>query len=213
MKTRLISAALACLLVLSALCGAMAETAQPAAIDPAEALAAYQAVLLGEAPFFASEQQADVLLTSLEEPDKAIEFALVDLDADGAPELVLALGTDTDPYVSREVLHYADGKITGWNLPYRGMSFIAEDGAYSASSGAMDTLWLRMAFGPEEYVETALVRSESAEDGSVRYFVGDAEADEAAFLAACKPYDEAKEVAWHPYTAEGVNEAFPAPQN
>ena len=208
MRTRLLSALLAYLVALCALGGASAEAA-PAAVDPAEALAAYRAVLLGDAPFYSSEQQADVLLSSLAEPNLVVEFALADLDADGAAELVLALGTQTDPYVSREVLRYADGRVVGWNLPYRGMSVLTADGAYCASSSAADTAWLRMAFGPDGYEGVALARSESAEDGGVRFYVNGEEADEAAFLAACAPYEAAEAARWYPYAPEGVREAFP----
>ncbi len=205
MKNRLIAGVLVCLLALCALCGASAEVS---GVDPAAAMAAYKAVLRNEMPFHDFDQDMDLTLDGMEEPYLPLSFALVDMDGDKVPELILALGVEDDPYIGREVLTYANGVVTGYQFDYRAMISINAAGTYSASSGASDNEWLTIAFTEDGYEETALIRSESTEDGGVRYFLGEDEVSEADYSAALELLNSTPEVTW--YTFADIDMAFAA---
>lgn len=106
---------------------------------------AFAAVLQGEEVFFStdSSEYLDIsgILDSLSyyEPDVTIErFALVDLDQDGASELLLWLAQGTDPCFGYVVLRYHDGRVFGYNCGYRSFADLKADGTFMISYDGTD---------------------------------------------------------------------------
>ena len=69
-------------------------------------------------------------------------FALTDLDADGAPELLLKLSED----FGFELLRAYDGKVYGYPFVVRSMEAITLDGEIHAANGADNFGWYRVSF-------------------------------------------------------------------
>lgn len=75
----------------------------------------------------------------LEMKEENRTFALLDLDGEGTPELVLPLAIgNSDTTYGFEILHYVDGDIFGYTLPYRGFHPLKENGTFISSGGARD---------------------------------------------------------------------------
>jgi len=62
-------------------------------------------------------------------------FAIIDMDGDGVPEIVLASMPDGDSLI----LHYGgDGVVYGFGIPYRQFRFLKEDGTFTQLSWMQD---------------------------------------------------------------------------
>ena len=120
--------------------------------EPSSAMRAYMEVFKNNAGFYMCEtsyvgdqairryQGKHTLLRELLSDDsdsdyagRAVEqFAVVDMDGNGVPEVVIELSRDGE----RIVFHYKDGKIYGFGFSYRGMNESKKDGTFTGSSGA-----------------------------------------------------------------------------
>lgn len=69
-------------------------------------------------------------------------FALLDLDDDGTPELILPLvigpNRGYDNIVSYLILRYVEGEVLGYSVPFRGFYPLKTDGSFSSSGGALN---------------------------------------------------------------------------
>lgn len=84
---------------------------------------AYAALLAGEISAPADEDWGARLAANLDREDWAWEYALTDLDGDGAPELFLRLA-DT-PAISR-IFHEAEGAVQCWYWQDHEMNYVVE---------------------------------------------------------------------------------------
>ena len=94
------------------------------------ALGAYLAVLRGDAAFYSTDAGKNLDISQLGQLEsvfyshgdfsatiQAAQFAVVDLDGDGTPEIVLQLEINGDPYSGYAViLRYLDGAVYGYGL-------------------------------------------------------------------------------------------------
>lgn len=113
-----------------------------------EYLTAFSNVLFSTDSFVQIYPQMDSNMTiakiykandELEMKEENRTFALLDLDDDGTPELILPLAIgDSDSIYGFEILHYIDGDILGYVLPYRAFYPLKEDGTFISSGGATD---------------------------------------------------------------------------
>ena len=148
---------------------------QPApaqAAGSAVALEAYKAVLQNKMTFYSTDDQKSYNLNEFDYwseqsklPLKVVCFAVVDMDDDGIPEVVLELTSGFDD--AFEVLHYEDGKVYGFNRSYRGMTGLTSDGIYLGSNGAADGGLYKASIAKETYEQEALGYSESGADGRI----------------------------------------------
>ena len=70
------------------------------------------------------------------------QFAIVDMDGDGMPEVILEIFPGGD----RLVLHYRNGRVFGNGFPYRGLRFLKTDGTFYTSGGAATGSITRLRF-------------------------------------------------------------------
>ncbi|HML46826.1 MAG TPA: SH3 domain-containing protein, partial [Clostridia bacterium] len=122
--------------------------------DPA-ALSAYRSVLLNKEPFIrAFDHQSmniDQLISTFEGGSMEISrFAVVDMDRDGTPEVILSEMVNGFEY-GFEVLHVRDGVVYGYDFVARALSDLKTDGTFSFSSGAADNGFGTVRFAPYAY--------------------------------------------------------------
>ena len=188
-------------------------SAQPArAADSAAAMEAYKAVLQNKATFYSTDDKKDYKLNEFDYwsedsnyPLQVVRFAVIDMGDDGIPKVVLELTTGFDG--AFEVLHYEDGRVYGFNRPYRGMLDLTADGIYEGSNGAADSGFYKASIKKESYKEEALGYSKSGADGSESYTVGQSKVTKGQwdeFLGKMWAHARENAAVWHDFTDENI---------
>ena len=104
-------------------------------------------------------------------------FAVTDLDADGAPELLLKLSND----FGFELLRAYDGNVYGYPFVARGMEAVTVDGDIHGSSGAGNFGWYRLSFTQAQLEPILLCWRDDTADPNEQYIIDNAIASEAEF--------------------------------
>ena len=184
-----------------------------------EAMQAYHAVLMNEMPFYSVNGGENYLLNRY---DRSVEgyavwrterFAVIDMDGDGIPEVVLALTTGFDG--AFEVMHYEDGKVYGFNHPYRGMLELTADGTYVASNGASESVFLKAASIKKDVytTETLAYSTSSGQDiNDISYYIGDKKVSKDDYdVVTTNLWDKMNKNAavWYEFTDADIASVFP----
>ena len=185
-------------------------------VDSATAMEAYKAVLQNKMTFYSTDDRKNYNLNEFDYwseqsnlPLKVVCFAVVDMDDDGIPEVVLELTSGFDG--AFEILHYEDGRVYGFNHSYRGMTGLTADGIYEGSSGAADNGFYKASITKDTYQEEALGYSESGADGSVSYYIGKSKVTEKQydeFLEKMWAHARENEAVWHDFTDADITSVF-----
>ena len=170
---------------------------QPAlaqAIDSDAAIEAYKAVLQDKMTFYCTNAKKNYKLSEYDYwndeeklPLTVVRFAVIDMNGDGAPEVVLELTSGFDG--AYEVLHYENDMVYGFNHSYRAINDLTSDGIYGGSSGAADGGYYKASIKKDTYKTEALGYSQTEADGSVSYYVGTSKVTESQ-------YEEFQEKMW-----------------
>ena len=190
---------------------------QPAvAADSVKAMEAYKAVLQNNMTFYNTNDQKHYKLSEFDYwgedsylPLKVVSFAVVDMDGDGVPEVILELTSGFDG--SFEVLHYEDGQVYGFNHPYRGIIDLTSDGIYWGSDGAADGGFYKASISKSRYETTALGYSESAADESVTHYIDGTKVSDAQyneFLEKMWAHARENKAVWYDFIDSNIASAF-----
>lgn len=176
-------------------------------------LEAYAAVLRNEAEFFSTDTDKNVYLNDFladngvyETVLKATRFAVLDMDGDGVPEVVLELSRNDTPDFY-EILHAADGAVRGYFVVYRGLEELKADGSFYFSNGAADGGWGKMQFGEKAFEPDVLGYSESRQedaDMTVSYFIGNEPATKEAYDAFMAEQFGKPGAVWHEFSQQEI---------
>ena len=181
---------------------------------PADMLAAYRAVALGEQSYLQvdpyAETATEVTLTlditqwysyQFDVPKRFDAFAVTDLDKDDSPELLLKLSDD----FGFELLRYFDGTVYGYPFVYRAMEAVTTDGEIHAASGASNFGWYALTF-TDSAIEPAILCWVTDEDPEhLQYHIGDAEVSSEAFNAFNDSLWSKPVIAWTGFTPEALS--------
>lgn len=178
--------------------------ATPSATSP---LSAYQSVLQNKAEFFSTDANKNLNIDQLNQAvsddssvtAKATKFAIVDLENDGTPEVILWLVVNNNDYYGFEVLRYQDGVVYGYTLWYRAFMNLKADGTFSFSSGASDN-----GFGTVKFTEKAYSVDKIGYCEGSLYFVDHKSATEADFLSAINKQSEKTDATWYDFTDNNI---------
>ena len=132
-------------------------------------------------------------------------FALLDLDGDGADELVLAIDYSGDEeYV---VLTCYDGTVYANQVVYRGFLTPKADGTVAWSNGAFDNGYARFRFenGVLVYDDFAVMIDNGS---SVTYTLNGENVSEEDYNAFTAEQDAKDDLAWTDFTVEAVSAAL-----
>lgn len=174
-----------------------------------EICTAYLDVLCGNQEFYEviSEQALDIscigkAFTSDDLPIIVQQLAIIDLDYDYVPELVLKLAFNEDggSQIGTVVLRYQNGQVYGYALEYRSFLDLKEDGTFMYSSGAADWGFGNITFSPNGYIinEISYCNSDRYADGTYlsEYVVDGAQATEQDFFEEVNLQDSKVNVFW-----------------
>ena len=138
-------------------------------------------------------------------------FAVVDLDMDLLPEIVLEIA-ETEYYdypFEFIVLKAEDDAVYAHGMVYRALEDLKADGTFGYSSGAMDSGFGRAWFSGPRHGITPVSWSESGGNGTlVSFFVDGLPAAEDAFTRAARAQDAKAPALWLPLT-DSVVDALP----
>lgn len=122
----------------------------------------YKAILLGEGDFVNVDHKDEDRRLNLENIKEVVsdedwvtaeitKFAIVDLDGNGAEELVLWIQANGTLDYGYEILYFQDQEVYGFTLPYRGFMNLKTDGTFAHSGGAAHSGIGRLQFSERGY--------------------------------------------------------------
>lgn len=181
------------------------ETLPEGVADPI--LNSYRNVLLGREPFVerysGQPMTVDPMTWTISDSfgRSPILFTLVDLDNDGARELILWLRQDGDNYGGFWTLRSEGGQVWGYESSYRCYDQLKEDGTYASSVSAYEHGLGRPRFTVDDCVFDYSAKYEAApgEDGEPvdeRYYIGGEEVTQADLDAAYAAHREKPDARW-----------------
>jgi hypothetical protein len=129
-------------------------------------------------------------------PDR---YAIVDMDHNTTPEVIVALTTGYDGFYL--LLRYYEGSVYGYPYEYRGLQMPKQDGTFLASSGAADNMIMELSFDGLGLMENCLAFSKLDTDG-ISYYIADKEVSEQAYIEFSNKFDRNKEVEWYLFPSE-----------
>ena len=188
-----------------------------ASADPNAAMEAYRAVLKNEMEFYSVDENKSYKLNEFDcgegEPIVAERFAVVDMDDDGMPEVVLDFQRT---WVGVEVLHYEDGKVYGFNRPY--MPALARDGTYDGNASFAPynvQFYKTTSVKKGAYKVEPLAYIEYKDDGGnidiTSYRIGESKVSEEefnAFVGKISDHIQENEAVWHDFTDADIASVF-----
>lgn len=128
-------------------------------------------------------------------------FAVVDMDGDSIPEVLLEL----EDYTGYIILRYVEGQIRGNFLGYRAMSSIKENGTFGSENSAFETYVNKLYFIGDTLVADRKISWLMCNYDKMYYRIDDLSVGEEDYERANALYEECPEVEWHDYTEEEVN--------
>jgi len=125
-------------------------------------------------------------------------FAVVDLDGNTIPEIILLKSTNGTEY-GVEILRYQDGTVYGYELSQRAFMQLKADGTFSYSNGAADNGFGRMSFDKNSQSLQAQTYCQSSSSG-ISYYVNRLATTENAFSAAIEAQERKSDASWYEFS-------------
>jgi hypothetical protein len=178
------------------------------------ALEAYKNVLENKAEFYSTEDKKNINLDDLyNKADdrytfKVTHFTILDLDNDKVPEVILELSIyHPDNF---EILHFINGTVYGYNIPFRGLELLKSDGTFWIFGDAgykCETL----RFNSTTYESDILAYSESSYNKdiiTVSYFIDNKSVTEDDFLSFLYEQKEKPNANWYEFSQVNIDTEF-----
>ena len=90
-------------------------------------------------------------------------FAVIDMDGDKIPEVVLELSDAPNNPICFEILHYRKSEVYGYDIVYRGLEGLKMDGTFIYSGGGADNGCGKLIFQLNAYKTDTLGYSKSSQ--------------------------------------------------
>lgn len=174
---------------------------------------AYKAVLQNKAEFFSTDDSKNLLLNDflVKEKNNGViykitHFAVVPMDGDKIPEVVLELTVGNYPEFY-EILHYMNGKVYGYTRVYRALEGLKTDGTFWASGGASDNECEKLRFNLNNCEVDVLggMKSSQGTDGlTVSYFINDKVVTKESFDVFRNKQGSKKDVEWYSFSEDNI---------
>lgn len=179
-------------------------------------LEAYKAVIKNKSELFSTDSKKKLYLHDFLTNQEiygteftVTHFAVLDMDSDKKPEVVLELSVKNEPQFY-EILHEMDGTVCGYLIVYRGLEELKADGTFQYSSGAADTGIGNLKFGSTSFQTDTAGSSESGPNGTISYFINKKPVTKEAFDSLLKDQSEKKAAVWYEFTPEKIETVFSA---
>ncbi len=161
-------------------------------------------ILRGEEAFYDTAAKRRVFLTDWLRTNEMFvsKYSVIDLNGDGASELVLWLNRGTNEYVGFLVLYDENTTVYTHLLYYRQFSNLKEDGTFGFSGGVSNHGIGRIDFEGDKYTIRSLAYCESADNQNVSYFVDNKAVTKAAFEAYQSAQNSKPDAIWVEHSIE-----------
>jgi uncharacterized protein YecT (DUF1311 family) len=174
-------------------------------------LDSYKEILKNKAKFFSTDNKKKVYLQELltnkevfQTTFKVTHFAVLDMDGDKIPEVVLELTVGEYPDFV-EVLHYMKGEVYGYIFSNRQLGAIKADGTFQWSSGAPYNGYGKLSFQGNTYESNKLgYLDASKNDNTTLYYINNKQVTEEAYEAFVKEQDGKNDVEWHEFSQKNI---------
>lgn len=177
-------------------------------------LESYKSVLENKENFFSTDNDKSVSLNDFlinngiyEATFKLTHFAVLDLDGDKIPEVVLEL-TVGDNVEFYEVLHNVNGKVNGYLRVLRGLGQLKEDGTYMYSSGASDWGFAKLKFEANGTITDDKLGycepNQNSDSTTESYFIQNKSTTEDLFKSFVDEQNRKKEVVWYDFSQDNI---------
>ncbi len=135
----------------------------------------------------------DYLFTSSMWPE---QYAIVDLDHDGTPEVIVSLKQAEETWLM--LLRYYDGGVYGYPYDIRAFQYPKTNGNYMASSGALDNQILELSFEGFNIKEKVLGYSTLVND-SGEYYINDEKVSKKDYMNYLDQFHDSEDVKWYSF--------------
>lgn len=176
-------------------------------------LEAYKAVLQNKTEFFSTDNKKkkflNDFLTNREIYGtifKVTHFAVIDMDGDKIPEVVLELSVGDEPQFY-EVLHNMKDTVYGYLIVYRGLEGLKADGTFSFSSGAADNGWGKLRFESNALKTDILGYSKSSQGNTnltISYFINNKPVTKESFDSFINEQSGKKDAVWYEFSQNNI---------
>lgn len=173
----------------------------------------YREVLQNQAEFFSTDHERMMELNDfLSNKElygtvfKATRFAVLDMDSDNIPEIVLELFVENEP-AFYEVLHNMNESVYGYLIVYRGLEELKEDGTFLFSNGAADTGIGKLNFSLGALETEILGESKSNQSNTsidISYQIDHKEVTKESFDSLMTEQSRKKEVIWYEFSQKNI---------
>lgn len=190
-------------------------TSFPSSNQLSTSMETFKGILLNKIPFFCTDKtpyytivhQWNGYLNELTSGDKPMiisQFAVIDLDGNTIPEIVLAI----EDYMGFVILRYKEeGKVVGNIVSYRSMYSLKKDGSFNASSGSNDTLIGKMVLIGDTYFHMDKISSVGG-GNTVSYYIHDMPIDNEIWRELTSSFDNQSDIEWNVYSKETIEQLF-----
>ncbi|QQZ63245.1 hypothetical protein JI735_12610 [Paenibacillus sonchi] len=182
------------------------------------AMEAYKTVLQNKIEFYSIETKKKVylndFLTNNEiygTTSKINHFAVLDMDGDKIPEVVLGLTVDENPNFV-EVLHYMNSEVYGYFFGNDQLSDLKTDGTFRWLSGGLTYNGygkLRFQTNSCEIDNLAYHESSATNESSttfaIAYYINNKLVTEDSYKAFVKEEDAKRDVTWYEFSQENIS--------
>jgi len=182
--------------------------------DPKNPLSAYKDVLQNKTEFITTLYEEngtktiylDQLLDDGLNNYKFLNFAVLDMDGDELPEVVIQYCLTNDyPYPDFvEVLHYSKDTVYGYNFGYRSLYGLKTDGTFRWSGGADDDGYSKLRFTSNNY-EYDDIGYRKPNYPNPSYFINNQTVTESAYNDFIKSQKDKKDAIWYDFTEENID--------
>lgn len=170
----------------------------------------YEDIILGEKTVFIDDDyitlQEYIKLLDIEDGVLS-RFILMDLDNDGADELILEYSVAQYPY-SYFLLHCADEKIYMYDLGLRSFNCLRADGTFEYASSAMDNGIARVDFTKAETIIDPIVYSKEGTKDNIVYYEEKHQINLAKFNKILEAQWQKDEPMWLEYSEDKILEVL-----
>ena len=182
------------------------------------AMEAYKIVLQNKIEFYSIETKKKVylndFLTNNEiygTTSKINHFAVLDMDGDKIPEVVLGLTVDENPNFV-EVLHYMNGEVYGYFFGKDQISDLKTDGTFRWLSGGLTYNGYGKLRFQTNSCETdklayheSIATDESSTTFAIAYYINNKLVTKDSYKAFVKEEDAKRDVTWYEFSQENIS--------
>ena len=137
---------------------------------------------------------------------EAARFAVLDLDDDGTPEVILWLTAGENKEFAFLILHYQDSVVYSNTEFTRTFGSLKADGSFVFSGGAANWGFGTMKFEDNTWITDRATFCESDGNLTTLYVVDHESATKAEFDAAFEQQEEKEDAIWYDFTDANIEE-------